>query len=181
MTHPILTSPRLVLRQPTFSDAERMTALLQDPIIAQNTLTIPHPYTLEDAQAFFKRVNDAEYTKTDYVFAITLAGSNEMIGMVGCHPRSHGRFEVGYWLGADYRGQGYATEATRRIIAFGFEQLGANRMEALYFAHNPASRRVQEKAGMSFEGMLRGYEYKNGVYIDVGLCAIIRTDWENGA
>ena len=73
-------------------------------------------------------------------------------------------------------GKGYATEATRRIIAFAFDDLGLHRVEAHHFLENPASGRVMRNAGMTPEGVHRAVVWRDGVARDLASYAILRTD-----
>jgi RimJ/RimL family protein N-acetyltransferase len=74
------------------------------------------------------------------------------MGLTGAHLRDGGYFEMGYWLGRPYWGQGYATEAARKLAAFAFSGLKAGRLTAGYFHDNPASGRVLEKIGFKPDG-----------------------------
>ncbi len=65
------------------------------------------------------------------------------------------------------------------MIRFGFEELGRNRIYAHHMVRNPASGHVLEKSGMQREGLLRQRVCKWGKFEDVGILAILRTDWEN--
>ena len=84
--------------------------------------------------------------------------------------------ETGYVLARDCWGQGYAAEALMRVIDFGFERLGLNRIEAKYMVDNPASKRVMEKCGMKFEGVLRASMKVKGKYRDIGVCSILKDE-----
>jgi len=66
------------------------------------------------------------------------------------------RFEIGYWCRSSCTGQGFATEAVRSLNRFAFDQLGARRVEVRMDGNNERSRRVAERAGFTFEGVLRG-------------------------
>lgn len=181
----VLETDRLLLRPPTIGDAPRISRLTSDWDVAKTTLNIPHPNTLEDVEAFIGRIAEGIEAGNDYTFALFQKDSGDLIGMMGIHRNSrHDRAEIGYWVGKDYWGQGYATEACQRIVRFGFETINLNRVEASYFVHNPASRRVMEKADMTFEGIKRQYfrrtcEAMNyDEYVDVGFCGLLRQDWE---
>jgi [ribosomal protein S5]-alanine N-acetyltransferase len=80
-------------------------------------------------------------------------------------------------VGRDWWGQGYATEAARAVLRYGFEELKLNRIYAHHMTKNPASGRVLEKIGMQREGCLRQMIRKWGVLEDVVLYAILRQDW----
>jgi ribosomal-protein-alanine N-acetyltransferase len=86
--------------------------------------------------------------------------------------------EVGYVLNPDYWGKGIALEALERVLQFGFEELKLHRIEARFIQENERSRRVMEKAGMTFEGVHREGMLVKGNYVNVGVCAILASEWE---
>lgn len=175
---PVLETERLQLRQLELSDAPIVQRLAGDPAIAATTLTIPHPYTLDAAEAWIQGTQEGFKRGDDYVFALVRKTDGEFIGVMEISPeREHKRAELGYWVARSQWGQGYATEAARRLIRFGFEELKLNRIYATYFTHNPASARVMQKAGMTFEGVRRQHILKNGQFIDLGEYAILREEY----
>ena len=89
----------------------------------------------------------------------------------------HSQAEMGFWLGAQRWGKGYATEAARAVIGYGFERPGLNRICAHHVVRNPASGHVLEKIGMRREGALRQRVRKWGVFEDVVILAILHDDW----
>jgi ribosomal-protein-alanine N-acetyltransferase len=86
--------------------------------------------------------------------------------------------EVGYVLNRRYWGQGYMAEAVRAIVGFGFRELGMNRIQARCDVPNIGSARVMEKAGMSFEGVLRQQLFEKGHYLDIKIYSILKSEWE---
>jgi RimJ/RimL family protein N-acetyltransferase len=147
---PVLASARLRLRAPRREDAPAIAALANDRRIAENTARIPHPYTLADAEGFLRYLEESE---TEIAFAITLA-DDALIGICGLRTKPRKSPEIGYWLGAPYWGHGYATEAARAVIDHAFEDLGLERLEAGARVSNPASRRVLEKCGFQWSGVV---------------------------
>jgi RimJ/RimL family protein N-acetyltransferase len=89
----------------------------------------------------------------------------------------HAQAELGFWIAIECWGKGYATEAARAVLAFGFEQLGLNRIYAHYMVRNPASGRALAKIGMKQEGLLRQRVRKWGLFEDVVPLAILREEW----
>jgi RimJ/RimL family protein N-acetyltransferase len=173
-----LQTPRLLLRPLEYTDAPHIYEYMRDREIAYNTMLIPYPYPAGAAETWIEDSWANAASGDSYTFAVVLSAEHRMIGSMGIRQNStHNRAEIGYWMGKAYRGQGYASEACRRIIQYGFEELGLNRIQAGYFTRNPASRRVMEKAGMTHEGVLRQYVYKSGEYVDLGYCAILREAW----
>lgn len=85
--------------------------------------------------------------------------------------------EIGYVLNPDFWRKGYATEAVKRVINFGFHDLNLHRIEARYIVGNEVSRRVMEKCGMAFEGIHKSSLYVKDRYVSVGYCAITADDY----
>jgi RimJ/RimL family protein N-acetyltransferase len=176
---PTIQTERLILRPFEAADAPRVAALCGDREIAANTLLIPHPYSLGDAESWLAAHPQQFDAGTHVTFAITLRAGGELIGAVGLTiDRTHDRAELGYWVGREFWNQGYASEASRGAIRHGFAACGVERIFASHFLRNPASGRVLEKCGMRLEGVARRYIKKWGVYEDGGIYAIIRADFE---
>ncbi|MEK6371707.1 MAG: GNAT family N-acetyltransferase [Acidobacteriota bacterium] len=165
---------RLVLRPFTLADAPAVQRLAGAREIALNTLLIPYPYPEGAAEAWISKPRDPN----DINFAITLRESGELVGAIGLVVgREHDRAEIGYWIAVEHWNRGYATEAARAVIRYGFEELNLNRIFAVHFARNAGSGRVMQKLGMRHEGSLREHLVKWGERIDVELYGILRGDW----
>jgi RimJ/RimL family protein N-acetyltransferase len=145
---PVLATERLVLRAPRFDDAKAIASLVNDRRIAENTLHIPHPYDLADAESFIAKANadDGEHT-----FLITRGAA--VLGACGIARRDGEEPEIGYWLGVAFWGRGYATEAARGVIDHAFGDLGYHCLAGGARVSNPASRRVLEKCGFQWTGV----------------------------
>jgi RimJ/RimL family protein N-acetyltransferase len=174
----VLETPRLILRPYTHADAERITELLQDPEIHRWTSSIPYPYTIEHAHDFLAKRAEADTTGESFTWGITRREDGTLFGAMGLHEVRPDleRAELGYWIGEDFRGAGYATEAARRVVSWCFEVGEFHRIQAQYLPGNEASAGVMRNIGMREEGLLRGYGAKNGEYMDVYLQAILRDD-----
>lgn len=176
---PKLETERLILRPPELADAPTMRALADDFDIARNLLAMPHPYTDADARQFIEqRRAEMEHDDTGCAFAIIRRTDQQFMGMIGFGINAeHRRAELGYWLGKPYWGQGYATEAARATLRYCFDQLELNKVCAGHFAHNPASGRVLQKLGMSYEGTLRKHFARFGEFHDTTYYSMLRSDW----
>ena len=146
---PVLATERLILRAPCFEDARPIAALANDRRIAENTLRIPHPYGLADAQSF---ITAANAPGGEIVFLIATRGGT-VIGACGLARFGEEAPEIGYWLGVPFWGQGYATEAVRAVIDHAFGDLGYDVLVGGARVSNPASRRVLEKCGFQWTGV----------------------------
>jgi RimJ/RimL family protein N-acetyltransferase len=145
---PVLETKRLVLRAPHFEDAKAIAMLANDRRIAENTARIPHPYRQADAESFLLGANK---TDNETIFLITLP-DDTVVGSCGIHDDTQGP-EIGYWLGVQHWGKGYATEAVRALIDYGFDELDHAALHAGARVTNPASRRVIEKCGFQWTGV----------------------------
>jgi RimJ/RimL family protein N-acetyltransferase len=83
---------------------------------------------------------------------------------------------MGLWIGPPFQGKGYATSAVKRILKYGFETLGMQKIEAKIFVGNIASRRVFEKCGFQLEGTIRRAEIKRGKFVDEWLFGILKEE-----
>ena len=144
---PVLETKRLCLRAPRLGDAKTVATLANDRRIAENTARIPHPYKTADAEDFIGRAG-----KTDEaVFLVTLRDKT-VIGACGI-VLQEAVPELGYWLGVEHWGKGYATEALHAVIDYAFTDLAHEALQAGARVTNPASRRVLEKCGFQWTGV----------------------------
>lgn len=178
-----LTTQRLILRALSIDDAPSVVRICQPIEVAKNTLSIAHPYTLEDASSFLERITESMTKGDTYCWAVTLRSpsgdAGEHIGTMGLHCNyEHRHAEVGYSIGIDHWGKGYATEALCAVIEFGFSRVGLARIHAGYFTRNPASGRVLEKCGFVQEGLRPRMYERFGEWVDLALMRIFREDWE---
>ncbi|MCG3179847.1 MAG: putative ribosomal N-acetyltransferase YdaF [Phycisphaerae bacterium] len=180
-SQPILRTARLVLRPFTMEDGPRVRELAGDQRIAETTLHIPHPYPDGAAEEWIAKHQEAFDAGRMAVFAVTLSETGELIGSIGLEiRRQHNHAEMGYWIGADYWGRGYCTEAARAVVDYAFDELGLVRVHAHYLARNPASGRVMQKLGMRHEGTLRSHVLKNGRYEDCEVYGLLREERVGG-
>jgi RimJ/RimL family protein N-acetyltransferase len=141
------------------SDIPALVAVCQDPEISRWT-RVPSPYGEADAKLFMLDRLDGLLKGTTVPFAIVSADDDErLIGSVALirFAWEHRRAEVGYLIAREARGSGHATRAVRMIAAWGFAQLGLERIDLLAATGNAASLRVAERAGFTREAVLRSY------------------------
>ena len=175
---PALHTNRLTLRPARMSDAEDMYEYSRDPEVARHVLWDAHR-SIHQTRAYLRYLIRQYRTAAPGTFVITLRDSGKVIGTIGFMwvQTDNRSAEVGYSLSRAYWNQGIMTEALRAVIAFGFEKLALNRIEAQHECDNPASGRVMAHVGMQHEGTLRQRVYNKGRFVDVELYAIVRTDW----
>jgi ribosomal-protein-alanine N-acetyltransferase len=174
---PNLDTDRLRLRPFTLSDAAAVHTLAGAREVATTTLNIPHPYPEGTAETWIDGHAAAAAAGTGYIWAMVRKADELLMGGISLWVNAtHQRGELGYWLGVPFWNQGYTTEAARRVVEFGFTELGLHRIQAGCFPRNVASARVMEKAGLIYEGLLRGYVRKEDRFEDVAMYALVRTE-----
>jgi len=180
----IIETERLVLRPLTLADAPRLAQIADHAEIARRLATMPHPYDERDALDFITRIRTA--TSGAACFAITLKGDGELIGTCGYGPAHQQPDEAppetdfGYWLGLDYWGKGYATEAARVVLAHAFERSGVAVITTDYQLGNDASRRVLVRLGFRLIGIRRRLSLGSGGDVETMQVELTGADWRAG-
>lgn len=177
MTLPIVTD-RLVLRNFTYDDIQDIIEIVSHPSVARITVNIEANES--KVRQYIDKQNSCQpFAKSKYYdLAIERKADGKVIGLVGLMCKDHKQALIGWALGIDYRGNGYATEAARALIAYGFSQLGLHRIYAKTSNINTPSWRVMERVGMKKEAELREAEYRDGRWIDVLIYAILAGEWQ---
>jgi [ribosomal protein S5]-alanine N-acetyltransferase len=156
------------------ADIAELLPLIGTREVAATTLRIVHPYTEQDARAFFALTEEPD----KLWLAMTLRSDGRQIGGIGLRiDQQHQHAELGYWLGVEHWGKGYATEAGREMLRYGFEDLGMHRIFATHFKHNPASGRILKKLGMRYEGCQREHLRKWDQFVDSEMYGLLRQEW----
>jgi [ribosomal protein S5]-alanine N-acetyltransferase len=166
-----------VLRPYSEEDIPALVRLAGAREVAATTLRIPHPYTEENAWEYLATCRAEAASGPVTRFAITLRSDGQFCGGAGFRlDPAHSHAELGYWLGVPFWGQGYATEAARAMLDYGFNTLGLYRIYASHFAGNTASGRVLRKVGMKYEGRLREHICKWEKFHDSEFYGIVKGD-----
>jgi [ribosomal protein S5]-alanine N-acetyltransferase len=176
--YPTLETARLLLRAFAPEDATDVRRLAGEWEVARTMLSIPHPYGEGVAEEWISG-HRSEFERNEAVhFAVVLRERGELCGACGLVINANdANAELGYWIGAPYWGRGYATEAAREVVRYGFEELRLHRVYAARFGTNPASGRVLAKIGMSYEGTLREHHRKGGDYEDRVAYGLLVGEW----
>ncbi|MBS4206319.1 GNAT family N-acetyltransferase [Lederbergia citrea] len=173
-----LETERLTLQPFKKEDAIRIRDLANDKELA-SILGLPHPYELKYAEDWIAIQSDQIEEGVEFPLTITFKELNELIGTITIRiDKSNNKGELGYWIGKDYWGKGFATEAVKRIIDFGFSQLNLNKIWASALARNIASKIVLEKAGLQKEGTLRQNRLLQNEYEDVDIYGLLKIEYK---
>lgn len=172
---PVLLTERLVLRPPHEDDIPELAAIANNRQIAEMTSRMPFPYRLSDAETFIGNCLRGEHE--GYIYAVTLADTGHLIGFCGLEKRERsGGFEIGFWLGENHWGAGYATEAANALVDQAFRSTGAEQVHAVCRTVNPRSRNVIAKCGFAFVG-LDEIDSLSAGRVPVERYALSRTAW----
>ncbi|MEO1491206.1 MAG: GNAT family N-acetyltransferase [Pseudomonadota bacterium] len=128
-----IRTKRLLLRKPTFADAEVIAGMIGRWEVVRWLTTPPYPYKIDDAEAFI-----SEASSRPWFFVIE---AHDLIGAVEINDH------LGYWLGSAHWGKGYMTEAARALLARYFEETGADHVASGYLIGNTASCNTLTKLG----------------------------------
>jgi RimJ/RimL family protein N-acetyltransferase len=115
--------------------------------------------------------------REEYYFAITRRDDNQLIGFVRLGLAGEKAAKLGYAIAADHWGNGYATDAARQMLQFGFGTLGLHRISAAIGPENVSSIAVVKRLGLSYEGRLRHHVFTNGNWRDSLLYSILTDEW----
>ncbi len=174
-----LTSPRLYMREFEENDWRAVLEYQSDPAYLRYN---PWLYRTEpDVRSFVRMFMDwgRELPRKKYQFAIVLRENGQLIGNCGLRMQSaHAKVgDLGYEIDNRYWNQGYATEAARTLLEFGFRQLKLHRIWAYCIEENTASAHVLEKIGMTFEGRQRESEWMKSRWWNTLHFAVLDHEW----
>jgi ribosomal-protein-alanine N-acetyltransferase len=162
----IIRTPRFTLRPFRKRDLPSFVKNINDKLIAARTdAPIPYPYTMKDAEDWYRRIRNRARKKGSRAKEFAIDVNGEAVGCVAIYPKGH-TAGIGYWLGRAYRNKGIMTEAIREITKYGFNELGLSRIHASTFPQSKASQRALLKNGFKLEGILRKNIKKGNKYID---------------
>ncbi len=178
MELPKIETSRLILRRIELDDAADMYEYAKLSSVGPQAGWQPH-MSINETKAIIKLFNGKEKYGQPGVFAVVLKREHKMIGTIELHTYTKDyKAELGYTINPSYWGNGYAVEASKAVLAWGFEELNLKRIECNTFANNFRSIRVCEKLGLTFEGIKRkGYMLYDGNFHDIAAYAIIDEDF----
>ena len=178
-----LATERLVLREFEPGDWFEVRTYQNDPrYLRYYKWTDRSP---EAVQAFIQMFLDQqiEEPRIKFQLAMTLKENGRLIGNCGIRMTVRGTHNgnIGYELSPDQWGNGYATEAARAIVDFGFNELRLHRISAECIAENTGSIKVLQKLGFTQEGRLRQNDYFKDRWWDTLLFGILKHEWRSNS
>ncbi len=176
---PTLETERLILRKMLVSDAGDVYDYSRRQEVTEFLSWTPHPdqgYTAD-----YLRYLGQRYAVGDYFnWAVVEKKSGRVIGSCGFtrFDYANDAGEIGYVFNPDFCGQGYATEAVREVLRFGFVALKLHRIEAKYLRGNDRSAALLARIGMQPEGEHRQALLIKGAYRTVCYCAMLAGEYQ---
>jgi RimJ/RimL family protein N-acetyltransferase len=148
-----LRTERLLLRRWRAADRPRFAAMNADPVVME---FLTKPLTRPESDEFVDRIEHAFETRGWGLWAVEVVEPGEFAGFVGLWPADFAAHftpavEIGWRLDTPYWGKGYAPEAARAALQFGFEQLGLDEIVSFTAVVNERSQRVMQKIGMTHD------------------------------
>lgn len=177
MDFEILTTERLYLRKLTDEQFQDLLTNAPDQTLMQYLDLRKEDLAKERAKA---QKGFATFNKSLLIFQLIDRQSDAIIGWCGYHTwyLDHHRAEIGYGLNSDStKAKGIMTEAVAPILAYGFEVMQLNRIEAFIGPENVPSLKLIQKFGFTQEGHLRKHYFKNGKYEDSLVFSLLRNEY----
>jgi ribosomal-protein-alanine N-acetyltransferase len=158
-------------------DIPELVLYLNDDVMYENTLKIPKPYTAHDGAWFVNFCNERKK-----IFGKTMEWcirdeTHRLIGGIGLQGNSNEglhREVIGYWLAKPFWNQKIMSRVIPAFCEFVFNRDKYVRLEAHVYVSNIASCRILEKAGFVKEGIMKKFIFKDGIYIDTYLYALVK-------
>ncbi len=177
-----IKTDRLILRKFEYTDDEAMLKYWIADEKIQSLYSEPVYSTKEEVKELLDKYIGS-YERNDYYrWAVIHGETGECIGQIAyflVDSKNHFA-EIEYCIGSDFQRKGYATEAARAVIKFGFEQMKLHKVQICTKEINHASKRVIEKCGLTYEGMLRDYFYMDGKYVGRLYFSMLADEYNKG-
>jgi RimJ/RimL family protein N-acetyltransferase len=174
-----LTTERLTLRWLTEADAPALFTIFSDPVVMRYGST-PPLRTMAEAEALLGRIVNGYQTGSAVQLGIERTATPGIMGTCTLFSFAFPsrRAELGYALGRPFWGAGYMHEALQAFVAYAFQTLNLNRLEADIHPSNTASAKTLERLGFQQEGYLRERWIVSDEVSDTAFYGLLRRDWE---
>jgi RimJ/RimL family protein N-acetyltransferase len=177
-----LLGERILVREHRIDDLESVHQWLADPEVMKFLSWAPTPK--EETYNYLADClqDQQQKNRRKYRFAIERLKEKDVIGSISLQwkrkSRHGGDGRLGCFLIQSQWGKGYATEATRLVIDFGFSQFNMQRISATCIAENTASAQAILKCGLTYEGELRQHSFRCGKWRNRQFYSILREEWD---
>jgi len=176
-----IETERLILRRFEYDDCDAVFRNWASDENVQKMYSEPTYHTKEEVKVLLDKYI-GNYEREDYYrWAVIDREKGECIGQIAyflVDSKNHFA-EIEYCIGAEFQCRGYATEATKAVIAFGFDRMNLHKVQICTKTINAQSKRVIEKCGFTYEGTLRDYFFMDGEYVGRLYFSILRDEYES--
>ncbi|HZW42754.1 MAG TPA: GNAT family N-acetyltransferase [Agromyces sp.] len=172
-----ITDRSIRIRLGADADTAAIVAACQDPEIPRWT-RVPEPYDEETAAEWAVESKRQQESGTGLHLVIVDAETDDILGSIGIQEieRDEGRCDIGYFLAPEARRRGVMTSAVRLLGRWVFDNLPVERVQIKIQQQNAASRAVAERAGYTFEGVLRSHTVIKGRRCDMAMYSLLRRE-----
>jgi [ribosomal protein S5]-alanine N-acetyltransferase len=136
-----LHTDNLVIKKPSEKHLKSLIKELNNWNISKWLIEVPYPYSIDDAKYWVKKTKQDQYSLNIYL-------KNKLIGGVSLsNQRENSKWELGYWIGEEYWGNGYAIEACENLISYFFSNTNNSIIYASHMKDNIKSKKIIIKLG----------------------------------
>jgi [ribosomal protein S5]-alanine N-acetyltransferase len=174
---PTLYTDRLILRKVKKYDINKLYTCLSNEYVTQHML-IDFNKSIDSTHKFLNTILNGYKDDKPTPWAIALKENNKLIGVCGFskYDEANNKAEVGYLLNYDYWNKGITTEALKRVMDFGFNNMKLTKIEARCISENLASEKVMIKSGMKLDKMIKNDKIYKGNFVDLKLYSALKSD-----
>lgn len=175
-----IETERLILRVFKYTDDENMLKYWISDSAIQSMYGEPVYREKQDVKQLLDKYIELYENEDYYRWAIILKETNECIGQIAYFLVDNNNHfaEIEYCIGSLFQRKGLATEATKAIIAYGFNNINLHKVQICHNSINGPSKKVIEKCKFTYEGTLRDYFYRDGHYTHRVYYSILKSEFE---
>ena len=177
-SYPTLSTRRFRFRPFALTDIEPLAVLAGEHRVADMSIGIPHPYTIEFARMWISSHSAAWEVRRALHWATLRDGDDQIVGYAGLNniDTERRQAELRFWVGCGVERRSDAVEWSTAVVEFALTAINLNRIYALQLGRHPLAGRVLSDIGMQREGLVRKRIHKGGLVEDLVCWAIVRND-----
>lgn len=174
-----IETERLILRRFNIDDTEAVFKNWAADKEVQYYYREPTYETFDKAKELVENFIDKYSDSNVYRWAVTIKETGECIGQIAYYfvDTDNNCAEIEYCIGQCFQKKGFATEAAKAVIKFGFKKIELHKIAISHMGGNDKSKRVIEKCGFHYDGTMRDYFYIDGKYIDRLFYSILEDEY----
>ncbi len=174
---PEIYTKRLYMGEIREQDIPDIVKYANNKNIAKNTINLPSPYSVDHALEWIEMQKNGFESQKQMIFGIKKRDDDAFVGGVSLDlDFQHYKAEMGYWIAEPFWNKGFASEACKEIVNYGFFRLDLNKIYATHFLFNGASEKVLQKIGMTKEALIKQHVFMGDSFFDVNQYRILREE-----